>query len=106
MIAAAVQFDWNMHILVVEDDAAFGEALTEIIQEYGHQVTLATNAPNALRVLATMQPDVVLIDIGLPVFDGNFLAGEIRRRPAPIRAWSGSRGAAPRCSPRCSMTWS
>ncbi len=69
-----------MHIIVVEDDAELGDALAEFFQEQGHRVTLATNAPHALRLLATMQPDVLLIDISLPVFDGNFLAAEIRKR--------------------------
>ena len=72
-----------MHILVVEDDAELGGALTEFFQEQGHQVSLATNAPNALRLLETIQPDVAVIDIVLPVFDGNFLASEIRKRAEP-----------------------
>ena len=69
-----------MHILVVEDDAELGEALAEFFREQEHQVTLATNAPHALHLVGTVQPDVVLIDIALPVFDGNYLAAEIRKR--------------------------
>ena len=85
-----------MHILVVEDDAELGEVLTEFFQEQGHQVTLATNAPHALRLLGRCEPDVVLVDIVLPVFDGNFLAAEIRKRnePAPrLIAITGRKGA-------------
>ena len=85
-----------MHILVVEDDAELGDALTEFFQEQGHRVSLASNAPNALRLLGTIQPDVALIDIVLPVFDGNFLAAEIRKRdePAPrLIAITGRKGS-------------
>src|SRR5436190_10345165 len=75
-----------MHILVVEDDADLGEVLTEFFQERGHRVTVATNAPHALRLLGTMHWDVLLIDIALPVFDGNSLAAEVRKRDeAPPR---------------------
>lgn len=85
-----------MHILVVEDDAELGEVLTDFYQEQGHRVSLATNAPHALRLLAAMEPDVLLIDISLPVFDGNFLASEVRRRggtPPRIIAITGRKGA-------------
>ncbi|HUS66433.1 MAG TPA: response regulator, partial [Kofleriaceae bacterium] len=80
---------------MVEDDAELGEVLTDFYQEQGHRVSLATNAPHALRLLAAMEPDVLLIDISLPVFDGNFLATEVRRRggTARIIAITGRKGA-------------
>lgn len=82
-----------MHILVVEDDAELGEVLADFLQEQGHRVTVAVNAPHALRLVGSLQPDVLLIDIGLPVFDGNFLAAEIRRgndRTSRLIALTGS----------------
>lgn len=84
-----------MHILVVEDDAELGEVLTDFFQEQGHRVSLATNAPHALRLLATSEPDVLIVDIALPVFDGNFLASEVRKRegtPPRIIAITGRKG--------------
>ena len=81
---------------MVEDDAELGEVLTDFFQQQGHRVTLATNAPHALRLMGTMQPDVLLIDIVLPVFDGNFLATEIRKRdelPPRLIAITGRKGS-------------
>lgn len=75
-----------MRILLVEDDADHGAVLTDFFEEEGHQVELATNAPHALRLLGTLQPDVLFVDIALPVFDGNSLAAEIRKHaPSPPR---------------------
>src|SRR5678809_858496 len=47
----------------------------------GSNVDSRRNAPSALRLLSTFDPDALIIDILLPVFDGN-LIGEEAARPA------------------------
>lgn len=71
-----------MRILVVEDDADQAASVADFYQSLGHEVEVATNGPHALRQVDVFGPDVVLIDIVLPVFDGNLVAAEIRRRHA------------------------
>ena len=69
-----------MRILVVEDDADLGESLVDLLRSLGHEARLARNAPSALRLLAPFHPDVLVVDILLPVFDGNLVAEEVARR--------------------------
>jgi len=65
---------------VVEDDADLGEALVDLLRSLGHEARLARNAPSALRLLSPFHPDVLVVDIVLPVFDGNLVAEEVARR--------------------------
>lgn len=71
-----------MRILVVEDDLDFGETVVEHLDRLGHVVKVASNAPQALAVVDTFAPDVVFIDICLPIFDGNAVAAAIRAQAA------------------------
>lgn len=68
-----------MRVLVVEDDADLRETLVEEIGAAGHDARACHNVPAARSALASFDPDVVLLDIGLPVFDGNELAAHLRR---------------------------
>jgi two-component system OmpR family response regulator len=67
-----------MRILVVEDDFDFGNTVAEHMDSLGHEVQVASNAPQALASIDTFRPDLVFIDIGLPIFDGNSVAAAIR----------------------------
>jgi two-component system OmpR family response regulator len=67
-----------MRILVVEDDLDFGDTVVEHLVRLGHEVLVASNAPQALALIDTFRPEVVFIDIGLPIFDGNSVAAAIR----------------------------
>lgn len=57
-------------VLVVEDDAVQLEAVASWLRHTGQRVTTAANAEAALEQLARGQPDLVLVDLGLPVSDG------------------------------------
>ena len=67
-----------MRVLVVEDDADLRETLVDEIGAAGHEARACDNVPAARFVLASFDPDLVLLDIGLPVFDGNELAEHLR----------------------------
>ena len=55
------------HILVVEDDAAYREALGHILQREGYSVSLAADFRGALETLESEQPvDLMLVDIVMP----------------------------------------
>lgn len=71
-----------MRILVVEDDLDASDALVAELVEAGHDVQSCMNAPVARWLLPRFRPDVVLVDIGLPVVDGNALAAYIREASA------------------------
>lgn len=70
-------------IMVIEDNDEEAASLRDLLEAHGHSVLLAHNAPIALSLAHDFDPDVVLLDITLPVMDGYELARRLReRRPA------------------------
>lgn len=72
----------SMRVLIVDDEPAIARALRPALE--GHQFTVATAATGseALSLLESFSPDLLLLDLGLPDTDGVTLAGEIRRSTA------------------------
>ena len=67
-------------ILVVEDDKGLLETLQELLNMEGYSVALAQNGLEALEILKTMTPAVVLLDLRMPRMDGEAFAREVHRR--------------------------
>jgi CheY-like chemotaxis protein len=61
-------------ILVVDDNADAAATLGDALEHVGYQVAVAHDGPSALRIAAEFEPDVALLDLGLPVMDGYELA--------------------------------
>jgi CheY-like chemotaxis protein len=57
-------------ILVVDDDLAVQESLEEVLLSAGYCVSIASNGRVALDRLQTSRPDVILLDLMMPVMDG------------------------------------
>jgi CheY-like chemotaxis protein/anti-sigma regulatory factor (Ser/Thr protein kinase) len=77
------------HILVVEDNRDACESLRGLLQAHGHRVDTANDGPSGLERALALQPEVVLLDVGLPRMDGYEVARKIRashgiRRPLLI----------------------
>jgi PAS domain S-box-containing protein len=67
-------------ILVVDDNRDAAESLGMLLELLGAEVQVAHSGPEALRLLNTYQPAVVLMDIGMPGMDGYEVARRIRQR--------------------------
>jgi two-component system response regulator MtrA len=65
-------------ILLVEDDASTREAVTMALEGHGHRVDVAADGDEALERWRRGKPDLVLLDIMLPVRDGIDVCREIR----------------------------
>ncbi|MEO8180536.1 MAG: ATP-binding protein, partial [Deltaproteobacteria bacterium] len=63
-----------LRILVVDDNEDAATMLAEVLAMVGHDVQLAMDAAEAIRVARRFQPEVAILDIGLPVMDGYTLA--------------------------------
>ena len=61
-------------ILVVDDDADIAENLAELLHAEGHEVRIASHGQEALGLLATKLPDLVLLDVEMPVLTGPEMA--------------------------------
>ena len=72
-------------ILIVDDNADAAELLGMLLRANGHSVVLAHDPLEALRVAKDFQPQVALLDIGLPVMDGYELAARLRSKTAACR---------------------
>jgi urea transport system substrate-binding protein len=67
-------------ILVVDDDPTILQAVSEALQLTGYNVATATNGLEALQVVEVQQPEVVLLDLRMPVMDGWQFARVARAR--------------------------
>jgi CheY-like chemotaxis protein len=66
-----------LRILVVEDHVESAKSMAIVLRMYGHIVQIASNGADALEFAHAYEPDVVLLDIGLPGMDGWTLAGHL-----------------------------
>jgi CheY-like chemotaxis protein len=69
-------------VLIVDDNEDAAAMLAEALGAYGHVIRTAHDGLQALNAAPEFQPDVALLDIGLPVIDGYELARRIRAHPA------------------------
>lgn len=72
----------RLSFLVVEDNMDAAALLADLLREEGHQVALAHDGVQALRMAHELRPDVILMDIGLPLLDGWKVAKALRGEPA------------------------
>lgn len=70
-------------ILVVEDNADAREMLHHLLNLAGHEVHEAADGPGGLEAALRLRPDIALVDVGLPGFDGYHLARCVRDSPGP-----------------------
>jgi PAS domain S-box-containing protein len=79
--------DRRRRVLIVEDSADARESLRLLLEMAGHEVDTCEDAADTLERVNVFQPDVALIDIGLPGMDGYRLAQALRERPParPLR---------------------
>jgi CheY-like chemotaxis protein len=68
-------------VLVVEDNADAREMLQRVLEVTGHVVETSEDGPTGLAKLREFRPDIALVDIGLPGFDGYTLARLARQHP-------------------------
>ncbi len=69
-------------VLVVDDVPDSADTLTTLLGVLGHEVRSAYDGRTALNVLRDFQPDMVILDIGMPGMDGYEVARMIRQDPA------------------------
>jgi CheY-like chemotaxis protein len=69
-------------ILIVDDNLDAAESIALFLQLEGHEVKSARDVMTALASVPVFAPQVVLLDIGLPVLDGYEVARRMRKMPA------------------------
>jgi CheY-like chemotaxis protein len=67
-------------VLVVDDDASIRELLSTALEDDGYEVVPATNGQDALSVVERWRPDVIVLDLMMPVMDGWTFAKRLHER--------------------------
>ncbi len=71
-----------LKVLVVDDNLDFANGLASLLRSLGHDARLANDGASAMQAALEFLPEVVLLDIGLPVIDGYDVAKWLRQAPA------------------------
>ena len=72
-------------ILVVDDDEDIRETLRVILELEDYQVLVASNGREALEVMRTNRPQLILLDLMMPVLDGWEFVKELDEDPEALR---------------------
>jgi two-component system KDP operon response regulator KdpE len=73
------------HILLIDDEAALTSVLQPVLATAGHVVTIAATAAEGIAGADRLEPDVILLDLGLPDADGKTVIRTLRiKRDTPI----------------------
>lgn len=70
-------------VLVVDDDAGIREFVRTVLTDEGYTVSEATDGHDALEHVGRERPDLILLDMRMPVMDGWEFARTYRGRPGP-----------------------
>jgi len=69
------------HILLVEDNEMNRDMLSRRLIRRGYEVSIAVNGLEGVQKAASEEPDIILLDMSLPVMDGWEAAGKLKADP-------------------------
>lgn len=67
-------------VMLIEDDTQLGELIQDHLERYGYVVYQPENFMNIAAEFAKIKPDLVLLDINLPYYDGYYLCRSFRQQ--------------------------
>jgi PAS domain S-box-containing protein len=79
--ATATTTGKRMRVLVADDNVDSTQTCSMLLEMWGHEVRVANSGREALDIAGSFQPDVVLLDIGMPDMSGYEVAGAMRSSP-------------------------
>jgi CheY-like chemotaxis protein len=68
-------------IMIVDDEVIVRQLFERVLQGQGHEVVVASNGREALTMMQMRLPDLVMLDLTMPVMDGTSFLRSMRRRP-------------------------
>jgi CheY-like chemotaxis protein len=74
-----------MHILLVDDEPDVRSTMKMLLESEGHRVDVAANGREAVQSATTHVPDVVVMDLNMPVMDGVSAARMLSQHPVTQR---------------------
>ena len=74
-------------VLVVDDNVDAADTIVLLLRQSGHDVRAVYSGEAALSAVEEYQPNIVILDIGLPEMDGYEIARRLRQRPQLANVW-------------------
>lgn len=74
----------GVHVVAVDDDADAVTLVAELLEAAGARVSAVSSAGDALRLMASDPPDVLVTDLGMPRVDGFQLIDQVRAHHNPL----------------------
>lgn len=71
-------------VLVAEDDTAIRTLLCDVLESEGYEVACVRDGEEALRIVDTFQPDLILSDVMMPNLDGVSMVARLRQRGSAV----------------------
>ena len=71
----------KLKILVVDDEASIGQILKAGLEMHGFTVRYEAHSTDTIQACLEFHPDLVLLDVDMPVKDGGVVASELRSHP-------------------------
>jgi PAS domain S-box-containing protein len=71
----------SLRVMIVDDNVDATNMLDAFVSGLGHTTKVAFDGASTIALAAAFSPDVILLDIGLPIMNGYAVAQELRRRP-------------------------
>lgn len=68
------------HVLIAEDDTALADLMANVLSKYNIRVTITYNGKETVEALEKEVPDLLLLDILMPVLDGHGVMRFIREK--------------------------
>lgn len=72
-----------LRIVLIDDNADIRETMQQLLECLGHEVEVAVDGPSGVELVLDRKPQVALVDIGLPGFDGYQVARRLRAEIPP-----------------------
>ncbi|MEF9934356.1 MAG: response regulator transcription factor [Clostridium sp.] len=66
-------------LVIIEDDLVLGQELQSFLSKYDFDAVLPSSFENIVEYTLNQEPDLVLLDVNLPIYDGYYICREIRR---------------------------
>jgi CheY-like chemotaxis protein len=73
------------HVVLVDDEELVAELCAALLRKGGHNVSIAHDGEEALRLIHELHPDVVVSDIRLPGMDGHQLARALKAQSSTMQ---------------------
>ena len=73
-------------VVIVEDDRPIADYVAAVVADAGYQAVVATHGRQALEVIETTRPALIITDLMLPFLSGAEVIAAVRAHPEPARA--------------------